>query len=44
MYAIRQPHCRKQYRTGDELDKRAQMVLQAMDGRNEVYVYRMAKC
>ena len=27
-------------RTGEELDKGAQMVLQAMDGRNGVYVYR----
>ena len=27
-------------RTGEELDKREQMVLQAMDGRNGVYVYR----
>ena len=27
-------------RTGKELDKGAQMVLQAMDGRNGVYVYR----
>ena len=25
-------------RTGEELDKGAQMVLQAMDGRNGVYV------
>ena len=25
-------------RTGEELDKRKQMVLQAMDGRNGVYV------
>ena len=32
-YTTRQPHCREQ-------DKGAQMVLQAMDGRNGVYVYR----
>ena len=31
-------------RTGEELDKKEQMVLQAMDERNGVYVYRMAKC
>ena len=31
-------------RTGEELDKGAQMVLQAMNERNGVYVYMMAKC
>ena len=31
-------------RTAEELDKKEQMVLQAMDERNGVYVYRMAKC